>query len=75
MTASMTSEELESPVANQTSNSAHRDYHRESQQRGYCRDPTRTEVERWLKESLQDKFVDTPDKRTLREIDQIVLIL
>ena len=37
MTSSMTAEELESPVTNQTSNSAHRDYHRESQQRGYCR--------------------------------------
>ena len=78
-TSEMTGEELESPVANMAS-SSHRDYHKESQQRGYCRDPTVTEVERWIQQFLQEKFTDTHDKRKLitdlfTEVPCIFLVL
>ena len=63
-TSSMTAEELESPVTN-VSSSAQRDYQRESQSRGYCRDPAVSEIERWIQQYLQDKFTDTQDKRKL----------
>ena len=54
MTSSMTAEELESPVVNQMSSSTQRDYQREAQTRGYCREPNRVEVERWCSDFLQN---------------------
>ena len=68
MTSEITDEELSSPATNQTpgiSASVQRDYQRDSQQRGYCRDPTRTEVEQWLNQNFQKQYIDTPDKMKL----------